>query len=77
MNQGQQMFYDFAIARAQEGKEADLKAILQESFKRQYEGTFTMEYMNETAPKMMSLLRPESVEEFQKAAAHFKGELNQ
>ena len=76
MNQGQQMFYDFVLARVQEGKEEEIKAVMKESFKRQAEGTFTMEYMNETAPKMMSLIRPECVEEFKNAAAHFRGELD-
>jgi hypothetical protein len=75
MNQGQQMFYNFALERVQPGKEAEIQAIMSESFKRQDEGTFTKEYMAEIAPKMIDLLRPECVEEFKQAAAHMSGRL--
>jgi hypothetical protein len=75
MNPGQQMFFDFVMERVQPGKEADIQAIMTESFKRQGEGTFTKEYMAETAPKMIALLRPECAEEFKQAAAHMSGQL--
>lgn len=75
MDEGQQKFYDFVMARVKEGKEEEIKAIINESFKRQQEGTFTKEYMAETAPKMIMLLRPEFVEEFKKAAEHMSSQL--
>jgi hypothetical protein len=50
---------------------------MNESFKRQYERTFTKVYMTETAPKMIMLLRPECVEEFKHAAEHMSSQLRQ
>jgi ketol-acid reductoisomerase len=75
MNEGQQKFYDFVMERVKEGKEEEIKAIMNESFKRQQEGTFTKEYMAETVPEMILLLKPECVEEFKKAAEHMNSQL--
>lgn len=75
MNEGQQRFYEFVMSRVIEGKEEEIKAIMNESFKRQQEGTFTKEYMAGTAPKMIMLLRPECVEEFKEAAQHMSSQL--
>jgi len=75
MNPGQKMFFNFAVERVQTGKEEAIKAIMTESFARQEAGTFTREYMGEVVPKMMALIRPECVEEFQKAAQHMSGQL--
>jgi ribosomal protein S3AE len=75
MNEGQQRFYDFVMERVQEGKEEEIKAIMSESFKRQQEGTFSKEYMNEIVPKMIMLLKPECVEEFKNAAQHMSSQL--
>jgi ketol-acid reductoisomerase len=75
MNEGQQKFYNFVLARVKEGKQEEIKDIMNESFRRQQEGTFTKEYMAETVPKMIMLLRPECVEEFKKAAEHMSSQL--
>jgi len=69
MKPQQKMFYDFAMKRVQPGKEKDLEAILNESFKKQDEGTFTPVYMMGVVPKIMPLIRPEFVDEFKQAAA--------
>jgi len=57
------------------GGEAELEALMAESFRRQGDGTFTPEYMNEAVPKMTALLRPECAEDFMKAAAHMRGQI--
>jgi len=75
MNPGQKMFHDFALQRVQPCKEAELEAVMAESFKRQDDGTFTREYMGAAVPKMLALIRPECIEEFQKAAAHMNSQL--
>jgi len=75
MNAGQKQFYDFALQRVQPGKEAEITAIMTESFKRQDEGTFSREYMGQVMPKMMALLRPECIGELKKAAAHMGSQL--
>lgn len=75
MNEGQQKFYDFIMKRVKEDKMEEMNAIMNESFKKQSEGTFTKEYMAEIVPKMMMLLKPECVEEFKKAAEHMGSQL--
>lgn len=75
MNEGQQKFYEFIMDRVKEGKEEEIKAIMNESFRRQQEGTFTKEYMEEIGPQMIMLLRPECVEDFKKAAEHMNSQL--
>lgn len=75
MNEGQQKFFDFIMARVQPGKEDELKAILSENFKRQDAGTFSKDYLAQIMPKMISLLRPETIEEFKQAAAHMGSQL--
>lgn len=77
MNPGQKMFHDFALKRVREGKEAEMEALMRESFKKQDDGSFTKEYMAGIAPKMIALLRPECIAEFQQAAAHMSGTLRQ
>ncbi|MCL2884093.1 MAG: hypothetical protein FWF49_01230 [Oscillospiraceae bacterium] len=75
MNEGQQRFYDFALQRVQAGKEGELKALLDESFARQAQGTFTPEYMTGLMPRMTALIRPECVPELLQAAAHMRGQI--
>jgi len=75
MNPGQEMFHKFALARVQEGKEAEMEALMAESFKRQDEGSFTPEYMGEVLPQMIALVRPECIEEFKQAAAHMSSQI--
>ena len=75
MNEGQNRFREFALGKVQPGREAELEAMLAENFRRQGDGTFTPEYMSEVVPKMTALLRPECVEDFMKAAAHMRGQV--
>lgn len=75
MNPGQQQFYNFFMERVQEDKVEEAKAIMLENFKLQDEGKFTLEHMQQNAPKMISLIKSEFVEEFKKAAAHMSATL--
>jgi len=77
MNPGQKQFHDFALERVQAGKEAEFTALMEESFNKQDTGAFTPEYMSQIVPKMMALLRPECIEEFQQAAAHLRGQIKE
>ncbi len=63
MNPGQEKFLGFILARVQDGKEQEAKALLSEHFKKQDEGTFTKEDIQQFAPKVLAMLKPESVEE--------------
>ncbi len=75
MNPGQQMFYDFVLQRVREDKTEEAKAMMLENFRLQEAGLFTLEVMRQNAPKMLSLIKPEFVEEFQQAAAHMSSTL--
>lgn len=76
MNPGQANFYNFIMERVQTGKETEIKAILEESFKKQDEGTFSPEYMGQIMPKMLELVRPECLDELKNAAAHMRSQMN-
>lgn len=71
--QGQDKFLNFILQRVQEGKEDEAKAILLENFKKQDEGTFSQDDIQAFVPKMMSLLKPEKLEEVQAIAKQFAG----
>lgn len=68
--QGQEMFLNFILQRVQEGKEEDAREILTENFKKQDEGTFTKEDIEQFIPKM-NILKPEKIEEVQAVAKQF------
>ncbi len=71
MNPGQQQFYNFIIERVQEGKVEEAKSLLAESFSKQADGSFNVEYLQLFASKMISLLKPESVEEVKNIMMQF------
>lgn len=69
--QGQEMFLNFILQRVQEGKEDEAREILAENFKKQDEGTFTKEDIEQFIPKMMNIIKPEKIEEIQAVAKQF------
>ncbi|GEL05089.1 hypothetical protein M2M59_10685 [Rummeliibacillus sp. G93] len=71
--QGQEMFLRFILQRVQEGKEEEAREILLENFKKQDEGTFSQEDIQEFIPKMIALLKPEKLEEVKAAVKQFSG----
>ena len=71
--QGQEMFLNFILQRVQEGKEDEAKEILLENFKKQDEGTFSQEDIQEYIPKMISLLKPDKLEEVYAVVKQFSG----
>ncbi|KMN46714.1 hypothetical protein ACT1UG_09060 [Bacillus paramycoides] len=72
--QGQEKFLSFILERVQEGKEDEAREILTENFRKQDEGTFSQEDIQEFIPKMISLLKPEKLAEVQAVANRFSGE---
>ena len=72
--QGQEMFLNFILQRVQEGKENEAKEILTENFRKQAEGTFSQEDIQEFIPKMISLLKPEKLDEVAAVVKQFSGE---
>lgn len=75
MNPGQEMFYNFFLERTISGKEDEAKVLLNAGFEKQAAGTFDSAYFKEVMPKYFELIKPEYVEELQKAMAHFGGNL--
>lgn len=71
MNKGQEMFLNYILERVQEDQVEEVKALLMETFKKQNEGTFTKEDMNQFIPKMISLLKQDKVEEVKKIMEEF------
>ncbi|MDP4153215.1 MAG: hypothetical protein Q8865_07260 [Bacillota bacterium] len=71
MNQGQEKFYEFILERVQEDKVEEAKELLMDNFKKQQKGNFTQEDVLKFIPKMISLLKPEKVEEVQAVMKQF------
>jgi hypothetical protein len=71
MNEGQKKFFDFILERVQNGKEEEAKTLLEESFAKQADGTFTAEYSQEIIPKYLAFLKPEYVEEVKNIMVNF------
>lgn len=72
--QGQEMFLNFILQRVKEDKVEEAKAVLEENFKKQDEGTFTKEDIEQFIPKMMNLLKPEKLDEVKAVAQNFSGD---
>lgn len=63
MNNGQEKFLKFIIARVSEENQDKAKELLNESFGKQADGTFSKEYMMSFIPRMLELIKPEFVDE--------------
>jgi hypothetical protein len=71
MNERQKKFFDFILERIKTGKEEEAKALLEEGFSKQADGTFTPEYMQDIIPKYLAMLKPENVEEVKNVMMNF------
>ncbi|XRG80542.1 hypothetical protein V5E38_09675 [Rossellomorea sp. GAMAL-10_SWC] len=71
--QGQEMFLNFILQRVQEGKEDEAREILLENFRKQDEGTFSSEEVQQFVPKMITLLKPDKLEEVKAVVMQFAG----
>jgi len=71
MNEGQEKFLGYILERVQEDKIEEARALLTDSFRKQEEGTFAYEDALQLIPKMISLLKPEKVEEVQAVVKQF------
>lgn len=71
--QGQEMFLNFILQRVQEGKVDEAREILLENFRKQDEGTFSLEEVQQFVPKMITLLKPEKLEEVKAVVMQFAG----
>lgn len=71
MNQGQEKFLGYILERVQEDKVEEAREVLADNFRKQAEGTFTQEDALQFMPKMISLLKPEKVNEVQEVMKQF------
>lgn len=71
MNQGQEKFLGYILERVQEDKVEEARELLADNFKKQAEGMFTQEDAVKFMPKMISLLKPEKVNEVQEVMKQF------
>lgn len=62
MNQGQEKFYNFIMENIEEENKQQAKELLSESFAKQNDGTFNSEYMKIFIPRMMKLIKEDSVD---------------
>ncbi|MBD7914464.1 hypothetical protein H9660_04835 [Clostridium sp. Sa3CUN1] len=63
MNKGQEMFFNFIMQNVKEESKEKAKELLSESFGKQDDGTFNKEYMMTFIPRMLELIKPESIEQ--------------
>lgn len=71
MNPGQEKFLNFILERVQEDKVDEAKALLEDNFKKQAAGTFSTDDIAAFAPKMISLLKADKVEEVKAIMTQF------
>lgn len=62
MNKGQEKFLAFIMENVEEKNRAEANELLNESFKKQEDGTFNKEYLISFIPRMLKLVKPESLE---------------
>lgn len=72
MNEKQQKFLDFIMDNVREESKLQAHGLLVESFAKQADGTFNAEYLSEFIPKMLELIKPESVEVVKNIMMNYK-----
>jgi hypothetical protein len=71
MNQFQENFYQYVMARVIPGKEKEARKILLDAFDKQDRGQLTPEYIMLIAPKLLILVKMQAVPELTGAIGEF------
>ena len=71
MNPGQEKFLNFILERVQEDKVGEAKVLLQDNFEKQAAGTFSAADIAAFAPKILSLLKADKIEEVKAIMTQF------
>ncbi|MHB8105882.1 MAG: hypothetical protein ACYDH4_00420 [Candidatus Cryosericum sp.] len=71
MNPGQEKFFTFIMERVQTGKQEEARTLLDESFSKQANGTLNQAYLDGFIPRMIALLKPESIGEVKAVMSQF------
>ena len=72
MNEGQQKFMNFIMDNAKEESKLQAHGLLVERFSKQADGTFDSEYLEDFIPRILELIKPESVEEVKNIMMNYK-----
>ena len=72
MNEGQQKFMNFIMDNAKEESKLQAHGLLAERFSKQADGTFDSEYLEDFIPRILELIKPESVEEVKNIMMNYK-----
>ena len=78
LENGQNMFLDFILERAQDDKKEAMAEFLKEAFKPPEDGNFDPAAFQKNNEIMMSMMKPEAAEEFRKMmSSPFGGEMEE
>lgn len=72
MNEYQQKFYSFIMERVDEAHKEAAEGLMQESFEKQNNGTFNLEFLQKFQGEMMGMLKEEHKEEVIGVMSQFK-----
>ena len=72
MNEKQKKFLQVILQRVEAGNQEKVKALLEESFAKQDDGTFCIEYLQSINPKILKLIKPQFYEEVKDIIYNFK-----
>lgn len=75
MNAGQEKFLGFILGNVDESNQTEAKALLEESFAKQADGTFNQEYLATFIPKMLGLIKEDRVEQVKAVMMEFRSKL--
>ena len=75
MNQGQERFLNFILEKVKEDEIEVARMLLEENFKKQAEGTFTREDAITFSTKIISLIKPENIDEVQTVMKQFSNNM--
>lgn len=72
MTEMQQKFSDFILSKVKEENVEEVKALLNEAFEKQREGSFNLMYLTSFVPKLMGYVKEEAKDEVMKIVDEFK-----
>lgn len=75
MNKNQEMFKNFILTHVKVEKVEEINEILKESFKKQDEGTFNLEYLEDVMKRILDCIKDDSKDIVLNAMNHFKKDI--
>lgn len=72
MTQPQEMFFQFIMQHVKEDSRDQARALLDEAFAKQQEGSMDKLYLLGFLPRMLACIKPESVEQVKQVMTNFK-----